>query len=130
MKTLKMFSWLTTLMGALSGCSAADSAAIKRAGPDEFAQLMAGDKVVVLDVRTPGEFKGGHVKGAVNVDYLGTEFESKATALDKTKTYLVYCAAGVRSAKACNKLVKLGFGSLVDLKGGYGAWQGAGKPVE
>ena len=55
------------------------------------ARLLAdnGD-VVVLDIRTPGEYERGHLKGAVNIDYRAPDFADKLGALDKDKTYLVH----------------------------------------
>ena len=92
---------------------------------------MAADKQnVILDVRTPGEFSAGHIPGAVNLDYNAPDFQEKAAALDKSKTYLVHCAAGVRSARACEKLIHLDFPNLYNLPGGFKAWAKAGQPVE
>ena len=125
-----MVGWLTTLLATLTGASGADSTAFKNARVDEFEKMTADVQAVVLDVRTPSEYKAGHIKGAVNVDYYSADFEQKVAALDKSKTYLVLCAGGVRSVKACNKLAGLKFDKLVNLSGGFMAWQGAGKPVE
>ena len=50
--------------------------------------------------------------------------------LEKSRVYLVHCAAGGRSARACQKLAKMNFSELYNLEGGLGAWQRAGKPVE
>ena len=52
------------------------------------------------------------------------------SALDKNQTYLVHCAAGVRSATACAKMSRLKFSNLYNLEGGLKAWEKAGKPVE
>ena len=92
---------------------------------------MADDKQhVILDVRTPEEFQAGHIPGAVNLDVTASDFESKAAALDRSKIYLVHCASGVRSARACDKLKQLDFPNLFNLPAGFRAWAKAGKPVE
>jgi phage shock protein E len=103
---------------------------VKGVGVEEFANLRTNKTSVVLDVRTAGEFKAGHIPGALNIDLNSADFDKKVGELDKSKTYLVHCAAGVRSAKACSKLESLGFKQLVDLRSGFRAWQEAGKPVE
>jgi phage shock protein E len=103
---------------------------VKGVGVEEFANLRTNKTSVVLDVRTAGEYKAGHIPGALNIDFNSADFEKKVGELDKSKTYLVHCAAGVRSAKACSKLESLGFKQLVDLRPGFRAWQEAGKPVE
>ena len=107
-----------------------DAVGYKNLGVEEFAQMAADKANVILDVRTPTEFASGHLPGAVNLDVNGAGFQEKAALLDKTKTYLVHCASGVRSAKACDKLSKLDFSRLYNLAGGFRAWAQAGKPVE
>jgi len=77
---------------------------------------------VLLDVRTPEEFAGGNIDGAINIDFKGPDFEQKIGELDKTKTYLVYCLSGIRSKKAADRMSELGFESLYVLNGGYSAW--------
>ncbi len=102
----------------------------KNVGVAEFEKLRSDKHNVVLDVRTPGEFAAGHIPGAVNIDVNSPEFETKMKALDPDKTYLVHCAAGTRSARACGKLSKLNFGHLYNLEGGFRAWQKAGNKAE
>ena len=143
-KTVKTVQWLT-LAGCLAAwsLSAAESPkptvpAKKRAiakgfkdvGVDEFDRLRADKQNRVLDVRTAREFATGHMPGAINIDINAPEFEQKVGALDKTKTYLVHCAGGLRSAKACSKMSQLQFTNLYNLEGGFRAWETAGKAVE
>ncbi len=113
-----------------TGTPAAASAAYKNLSVDEFARMAADKQNVILDVRTPGEFSAGHIPGAVNLDYNAPDFQAKAAALDKSKTYLVHCAVGGRSVRACEKLSHLDFPSLYNLPGGFKAWAKAGQPVE
>jgi 3-mercaptopyruvate sulfurtransferase SseA len=47
-------------------------------------------KPVVLDIRTPGEFKGGHLAGAKNIDFNDKDFAENIAKLDKEKPYVVY----------------------------------------
>jgi len=89
---------------------------------DEFEKMRTGKTIVILDVRTESEFKDGHIPGAVNVDVNAHDFLKKMEAMDKSKTYLVHCAAGRRSVTACEKLAKLNFPKLFNLEGGYRAW--------
>ena len=104
--------------------------AFKNVGVDEFEKLAADKKNVVLDVRTASEFDAGHIPGAKNLDVNSPDFEKKAAALDKSKVYLVHCAAGVRSVKACQKLTQIDFPNLYNLTPGFKGWAKAGKPVE
>lgn len=96
-----------------------------------FEKLRADTNKIVLDVRTAAEFSNGHVPGAVLLDVKSPDFVEKSARLDKSKTYLVHCAAGVRSVKACNLLAPVGFTNLVNLEGGFNAWIKAGNhPVK
>ena len=85
---------------------------------------------VVLDVRTPEEYGAGHIPGAKLVDFKAKDFTEQLGKLDKTKTYLVHCAVGGRSAKAAEQMHQLGFVKVINLEGGMKAWEAAGKPVE
>ena len=100
--------------------------------PDEFDKLRKADtnSTVVLDVRTKEEYQKGHIPGSVMIDFTGENFEQQVAKLDKNKTYLVHCASGGRSARACKKLEQLGFQKLYNLEGGMNGWEKAGKPVE
>ena len=105
-------------------------AKFKNIGVDQFDKLRQQTNAVVLDVRTPKEFAAGHIPGAVNIDWNGADFASKAAALDKSKTYLVHCAVGGRSAKASDKMTGIQFTNVYNLEGGMKAWEKAGKPVK
>jgi len=52
---------------------------------------------VLLDVRSPGEFLGGKIKGAKNIDALSQDFMNQIKNLPKDKTYLIYCRSGNRT---------------------------------
>jgi rhodanese-related sulfurtransferase len=107
-----------------------ETKSFKNVGVAEFEKLRADKKNVVLDVRTKKEFEEGHMPGAVNIDVNAADFQEKVAKLDKSKTYLVHCAAGRRSVKACEKLGTLSFPKLYNLEGGFGAWQKAGNKPE
>ena len=107
----------------------AEPAGFKSIGVPEFAKLAADPGNVILDVRTPEEFQAGHLSGAVNLNISAPDFPERIKALDRTKTYLVHCASGGRSARACGKLAQLDFPRLYNLSGGIHAWIKAGQPV-
>ncbi len=76
--------------------------------------------MLLIDVRTPGEYAGGHLEGAMNINWLDADFKARAGELDKGKTIYVYCQKGGRSAKAAAVLDSMGY-NVVDLLGGYSA---------
>lgn len=117
--------------GAPSDKPAASTAkTFKDVNVEQFDKMRSNTNTVLLDVRTPEEFAAGHIPGAKNIDVNGLDFEKKVGHLDKSKTYLVNCASGARSARACMKLSKLDFPNCYNLQGGIHAWEKAGKPVE
>lgn len=85
--------------------------------------------VVILDVRTPDEFKQGHISGAINIDVESTSFKNEVLKLDKLKTYAVYCHSGRRSGIATGQMEKLGFTHLFNLQNGLSDWISQGMPV-
>ncbi|MBL9130826.1 MAG: rhodanese-like domain-containing protein [Verrucomicrobiaceae bacterium] len=97
---------------------------------EDAAKIIAEGKVVIIDVRTPDEFKDGHIKGAKNIDISSGDFEAQLGKLDKTQPTLVHCQAGGRSMRALKVFQKLGFEKLIHLDDGFGGWEAAGKPVE
>lgn len=120
---------VTTLLLIFSAMSfAADP--VKHVKADEAAKILSAEKVVIVDVRTPDEFKEGHIKGAKNIDIMSPDFESQLGKLDKTQPTLVHCQAGGRSTRALPVLEKLGFTHVIHLDEGFGGWVTAGKPVE
>lgn len=108
----------------------AEKSAVQKIDVDQFDQKRQEKDAVVLDVRTPKEYADGHVPGAVNLDIHDPEFDQKLSHLDKSKTYLVHCAKGVRSAAASRKMAGMGFAGLFDFHGGFTAWENAHKPIE
>ena len=97
---------------------------------DEFAQFITQPDVQLLDVRTPEEFEAGHIEGAVMIDYRTDPdgFLEKAEAqLQKDKPVALYCRSGKRSHLAAEMMLKAGFTQLVELEGGFLAWQEAGR---
>lgn len=107
-----------------------EAKAFKNVDVAGFEKLRADRKNVVLDVRTKKEFEAGHVPGAINLDWYAPDFAEQVSRLDKNKTYLVHCAGGVRSAKACGKMSQLDFPKLYNLEGGFKAWEKAGNKAQ
>jgi rhodanese-related sulfurtransferase len=84
----------------------------------------------VVDVRSPGEYAGGHLPGAHNIPL--DRIDEAADALRAAAArgpLLIVCASGARSAKGCAHLMTLGV-EATTLEGGTGGWAGAGHRVE
>lgn len=89
----------------------------------EAATLMERSPVHILDVRTPQETSGGHATNAILIPI--DELETRQRELPRDKQPLIiYCAAGIRSAAACEFLSSLGRDNLYNLSAGFPAWTG------
>ena len=99
--------------------------------PTTSGQLLNGSKftsalavhpeAVVIDVRTPGEYASGHMKGAINIDVQSAIFGGEIAKLDTSGTYFVYCHSGRRSAVATTMMRQKGFADIYELAGGASA---------
>lgn len=79
--------------------------------------------LVILDVRTPGEFHAGHIEGAQLLDVTqDSTFLAGISTMDKDKMYLVYCRSGQRSRKACSLMQDQGIQDVYNLDEGYLGW--------
>ena len=101
-----------------------------RIGVSLFEKMWKTDNLTLLDVRTTPEYKAGHIPGTKWIDWFSPKFADEVAKLDKDKVYLVYCAGGVRSARACKKMSEMGFKYTVDLAPGFNGWKAAGKAIE
>lgn len=75
----------------------------------------------IVDVRSPGEFEGGHIPGAINVP-LG-EIDRIAERVRPDDVLYLYCQSGMRSSRACKQLKSAGFANVVNI-GGIGSYRG------
>lgn len=98
---------------------------------DEFEKAITADSVQLLDVRTPAEYAGGHIKNTLLANWNDAkEFERRISFIDKNKPVYVYCLAGGRSAAAAAKMRKEGFKNVYELTGGINAWKAANKNLD
>ena len=86
--------------------------------------------LIILDVRTPQEFREGHLAGARNMDFFGGSFERQVEALPKDTPVLLYCRTGKRSAAAAELLGEAGVKRIYHMHHGLESWQQAGLPLE
>lgn len=91
---------------------------------------LAEKNAILLDVRTPEEYARGFIHNALNIDYNNAQFENNINALDKEKTYLVYCLSGGRSGEAAKLMRAKGFKQVYELSGGILAWKKESLPLE
>jgi 3-mercaptopyruvate sulfurtransferase SseA len=103
MKPLPLSLALLALLSLQAFAQAPAAAPHKDVTPDEAQKLIETNKdLVVIDVRTPEEFKAGHIAGAKNVSLLDADFDQKIKEY-QGKPLLLHCASGSRSARAAHQ---------------------------
>jgi len=138
--TMKPLVLLTTLLLLTPAFAKEPAASFVEVKPEQAIELVKKEAakseaaakkepLTVLDVRTPEEYAKGHIDGATNIDFNDDSFKEALAKLDRSKPYLVHCAAGGRSAKTRELMKSLGFKNIFHLEGGLNAWQKAGGPV-
>jgi glyoxylase-like metal-dependent hydrolase (beta-lactamase superfamily II)/rhodanese-related sulfurtransferase len=89
---------------------------VRRMPVQEAARWHAETGAIVLDVREPEEYARGHLPGAIHIPQ--ADLALFLDQLEKTKPYLIACAAGVRALRVAHYLTSAGFTDVVSLEGG------------
>lgn len=93
------------------------------------AALSRGERLRLVDVRTPVEFAEVHARGAENIPLDRLDPAALRDDADTRPLYVI-CKSGSRAAKACQQLAEAGHGQIINVAGGTDAWVQAGLPVE
>ena len=113
--------------------SIASEGVLKTISPKEASDLIAKHKnnadFIIIDVRTPREFKSGHIEKAILLDYYSKTYTDELKRLDKTKTYLIYCRTGNRTGKTLTLIRNMGFSRVYNMAQGIRGWRSKGFPV-
>ena len=135
MRKLFIFLCLSVFTLGLCGCGSAQSvdtavdkkqsmAAFQRVTSDEAAKMMAAEQgYLIVDVRTSGEFAGGHIPHAINIPNESINTTPPKELPDKAQKIFVYCRSGARSQQAAQKLADMGYTNIVEM-GGIKDWHG------
>lgn len=107
------------------------SQVVENVNTETFKTMISEKKGELIDLRTTDEMKSkGYIKGAKQIDFLAKDAEQQIAKLDKTKTYLIYCAAGGRSGDCAELMKTQGFKHVVNLEKGFDGWKRSGNEVE
>ncbi|WP_157961048.1 rhodanese-like domain-containing protein [Lutibacter citreus] len=88
--------------------------------PLEFKNKLENN--TLIDIRTPLEFKQGHIEGAVNINMYDKDFLEKVSIYKTSEPIFIYCRSGNRTSAASRKMAKIGFTEIYDLNGGITNW--------
>lgn len=96
--------------------------------PATVAQRLKAGKAVLVDIREPNEFRGGHVPGALSRPL--SSFEAAHIKIAPEQDVIFTCKSGMRTDMNCNRLAAAVEGEAFVLAGGVDGWARAGLPVE
>ena len=94
---------------------------------DQVAQLLAAGKLLLIDVREPGEYADARIPGALLCPL--SSFDASALPADGERRVVFHCGSGKRSLTAAEKRLAAGQPSAAHMEGGLAAWKAAGFPV-
>ncbi len=124
LRIIPILLFVLLLCGCTASTGTGKAAAYKQISMNEAVAMMENeDGYIILDVRRPDEFAAGHIPNAVNVPNESIGDAEIPELPDKNQLILVYCRSGNRSKQASEKLVKLGYTSIVEI-GGINDWKG------
>jgi phage shock protein E len=115
-----------SLGGALA-CSPAPG--VRDISPEVLLSRPANSGMLILDVRSPEEFGGGHVPGAVNIPYDQVEGRLAEIEPHRGDDIVIYCEKGGRAGKAADVLLEAEFPNLLHLAGDMSEWRAAGREL-
>ena len=102
---------------------------VRKLSPSDVTRLINHEDAIVLDVRSDGEFRQGHIVNALNIP--DTQLADRIDKLNKyrERPIIATCRTGQVSAKAGGKLAAHGFEKVYSLSGGILAWESASLPL-
>ena len=92
-------------------------------GNEEFKEALETGEYILLDTRTVEEYEERHIEGSKLVEYNGGDMDNVLKNMPKDQKYLVYCAIGVRSKVAMERMKELGFPYVLELDKGIKEWK-------
>jgi len=84
----------------------------------------------IIDTRTPAEYAGGHIPGAVNMSTQDAAFWDQVGELPLEGTYLLYCRTGSATRRVVEGMRAMGFADVCHIGDGFNGWRDANLPVE
>jgi len=113
------------------------NAEIEAISPVEAASLLARDDTVLVDIRDPRELeRDGRIPGALHAPrgmlefWIDPESPYHKPVFASGKTFVFFCAGGLRSALATKTAQDMGLAPVKHIEGGFGAWREASLPIE
>lgn len=106
----------------VTGCGQSSVGANVDVSVDEALRLWQSKEAILIDVRTPGEYRDGHIPDVVNIPL--DELEKRMGEVPKDKKVVLICRTGNRSAEGTRLLRGKGFTNVFNSTGGMSSWKG------
>ena len=115
---------LIVLALIITGCTAQKEKSYTQISMDEAVKMMeTNDDYIIVDVRTPEEYAGGHIPKAINIPNETIGDNEPAALADKKQIIMIYCRSGNRSKQVAKKLFNMGYENIYEF-GGINDWKG------
>lgn len=106
----------------LGGCTVEENKMeYKRITAEEAKEIIDKEEVIILDVRTPEEYKDEHIKDALLIPDYELKNSADSKLPNKDEKILVYCRSGNRSKTAAKLLIDMGYTNVYEF-GGIISW--------
>lgn len=113
------------VVALVGGCGQSPVGASMDVSVDEALRLWQNKEAIIIDVRTPAEYRDGHIPGVTNIPL--DELEQRMNEVPKDKKVVLICRTGNRSAQGTKLLRSKGLSNVFNSTGGMSTWKG---PVE
>ncbi len=120
-KLIRLCLFLLTVV-LVGGCGQSSVGANVDVSVDEALRLWQSKEATLIDVRTPGEYRDGHIPDVVNIPL--DELEKRMGEVPKDKKVVLICRTGNRSAEGTRLLRGKGFANVFNSTGGMSSWKG------
>lgn len=111
------------------GCTRTEHVEVRQLSQQEFLSS-APTGALILDVRSQGEYRSGHVPKAVNIPHDELEFRLAELSSELDRPVILYCKSGRRAGMAASVLLEAGHTNILHLAGDMNAWKAKGLPTE
>ena len=131
-KTYSIISLLFVMLFCVSACTPNEKNATASGTNKAYTQIsqdaakdmiLKDSSLIIVDVRTKGEYEGGHIPSAVLIPNESIKDRKPELLPDVNQVILVYCRSGNRSKQAAQKLANMGYKKVYEF-GGINTWNG------
>lgn len=119
-RSLLLLGIVSFILSMLTGCGSADPAV--DVSVDEALRMWQNKEAILIDVRTPAEYRDGHIPGVANIPL--DELEKRVGEVPKDKKVVLICRTGNRSAQGTKLLRSKGFSNVYNSTSGMTSWKG------